>query len=122
MKKYNLFLDDDRNVEDVTWGNTKFFESKHRWVVVRTAAQFVATLISEGIPSRISFDNDIKDFTGHNGSEITGYDIAKSLVNYCIDNSIRLPKVQAHSMNVVDQPKIEAYFANALFHHPHLAE
>jgi len=30
------------------------------------------------------------------------------------------PRVVSHSKNIVDQPKIEAYFKNAAYHHPHL--
>ena len=116
---YNLFLDDDRIPQDVFWKKDVEY-TQYRWVIVRTAAQFMAQIIMHGIPAFVSFDNDINDFTGPEGKEITGYDLAKFLCMHCIDNNIQLPKVVSHSKNIVDQPKIEAYYKNASFHHPHL--
>lgn len=116
---YNLFLDDERDPQHVHWKHEVEY-THYRWVVVRTAAQFIAQLVTHGIPAFVSFDNDIQDFTGKDGKEITGYDMAKMLCYFCIDNNIKFPKVVSHSKNVVDQPKIEAIFKNATYHHPHL--
>lgn len=116
---YNLFLDDERFPEDVYWVKD-FNYSDYEWIIVRNAAQFAARLISDGIPTLVSFDNDIQDFSGFRGVEITGYDLAKSLCLHCIDNDLKFPNVLAHSMNVVNQPKILSFFAAAARHNPHL--
>lgn len=119
MNTYNLFLDDERFPSDVYW--VKGFDYvKHDWIIVRTAAQFIAQLVSAGLPSVVSFDNDIQDYTGEGGAEITGYDLAKSLCMFCVDNNFKFPQVFSHSMNQVNQPKILAFFMNAARHNPHL--
>lgn len=46
-------------------------------------------------------------------SEKTGYDCAKWLVDYCIDNKLTLPKhVYVHSMNPVGKKNIQMLFTN----------
>lgn len=116
---YNLFLDDERFPSDVYWVRG-FDYTKHDWIIARNAAQFIARLVSDGIPALVSFDNDLQDFSSLNGAEITGYDLAKSLCMHCIDDELKFPNVLAHSMNQVNQPKILAFFANAALHNPHL--
>jgi len=118
-KFYNLFLDDDRAPADVFWKKEVEYV-KTRWVVVRTAQDFKDQITYNGIPAFVSLDNDIQDFTGPDKTEIIGLDLAKWLVNFCIDHQLPFPHVVSHSKNIVDQPKIEALFKNATFHHPHL--
>lgn len=54
MKTF-LFLDDEREPEDVTWINLPVYD----WDIVRTQAQFEHHLTVFGIPDHISFDNDL---------------------------------------------------------------
>ena len=44
--------------------------------------------------------------------EKTGYDCAKWLVEYCLDNDLSLPKYQVHSMNPVGKKNILDYLSN----------
>lgn len=54
MKTF-LFLDDERNPEDVTWIALPNYD----WDIVRTQAQFEHHVTVFGIPDHISFDNDL---------------------------------------------------------------
>ncbi len=45
-------------------------------------------------------------------SEKTGYDCAKWLVNFCMDNNLELPEYYAHSMNTVGRRNILGYLDN----------
>ena len=42
----------------------------------------------------------------------TGFDCAKWLVNYCIDNNKELPKWYKHSANPVGKENIDRYLTN----------
>lgn len=56
----NLFLDDERNPADVTWIDI----GTGPWDIVRTQEQFEDYLLANGMPDRISFDNDLGDGMG----------------------------------------------------------
>jgi hypothetical protein len=45
-------------------------------------------------------------------SEKTGYDCAKWLVNFCMDNNLKLPEYYVHSMNPVGRRNILGYLDN----------
>lgn len=119
MTKYNLFLDDIRFPKDA-WGYTKFYPHlESEWEIARNYEQFVEIIEEKGMPDLISFDHDLADshYTPSHlwsdydkskewqeqqvHSEKTGYDCAKWLVNYCLDNNVQLPKYFVHSMNPV---------------------
>lgn len=121
MSIYNLFLDDERVPLDVTNFSQDPIYKELSWFVVRTAFSFKAAITEQGIPDVVSFDNDIQDFSGDEGAEITGYMLAHWLINYCIDHNLKFPRVvQAHSRNCVDQPKILGTFDNARRFYPEL--
>jgi hypothetical protein len=44
--------------------------------------------------------------------EKTGYDCAKWLVDYCIDNQANLPDYLVHSANPIGKKNIESYLEN----------
>jgi hypothetical protein len=44
--------------------------------------------------------------------EKTGYDAAKWLIEFCMDNEVVLPKFLVHSQNPVGRENIELYLAN----------
>ena len=56
-------------------------------------------------PDAICFDHDL-------GEDKTGYDIAKYLVNKCIDNNLSLPKYACHSSNPVGRKNILSLLDN----------
>ncbi len=115
---YNLFLDDERKVSDVTWVDLPLVE----WVIVKNYKQFVEIIERRGIPLRVSFDNDLADvhykayfedsryvpdyLEKYNFKEKTGYDCAKWLVNYCLDRNLDLPEYFVHTMNVIGKDYI----------------
>ncbi len=123
---YNLFLDDFRYPEDC-------FEYTHNtlylledWVTVRSYDEFVKYIQENGLPEMISFDHDLAD--EHYGihdhleemeyatyQEKTGYDCAKWLINYCMDNNKKLPAtILIHSMNVAGSQNIKSLFESYL--------
>lgn len=67
-----IYLDDVRPIPD-------------GFVGVRSYAEFVTYIFQNGLPDFISFDHDL-------GMEESGFDCAKWLVNYCLDNEVKLQR------------------------------
>lgn len=114
MSKYAIFLDDERNVSDVTW--VKYPEGLD-WCVVRTMCDFMFAITQTPFEdiSVISFDHDIAEYNA-NGCEVTGYDCLKWLVEYCQDNGVQMPECVFHTQNPVGKYNMESYYANYLAH------
>lgn len=64
----------------------------------KTYDEFVKTLNKVKIPDSVYFDHDLGDTDNPEG-EKTGYDCAKYLIDFCIDNNIKLPKFYSQSDN-----------------------
>lgn len=80
--------------------------------VIRTYDDFVNHIKQYGIPKFISFDHDLADFD-ENGTERTGYDAAKFLVEYMIEYNIQVRfEYYVHSANPVGKHNIESYLEN----------
>lgn len=111
QKGYNLYLDDVRTPK------------KGVWKIVRSFEEFVAIIVTEGLPNEISFDHDLGEehinyFFDNGGKENppnpqkanfrekTGYDAAKWLVEFCYENGLPLPKYNVHSANPVGKQNI----------------
>lgn len=73
---------------------------------VRTQSEFVKYIKENGLPDLISFDNDLGIGNGE------GYDCAKWLVEYCMDNNIQVSKWHIHSANPVAKENIENLLIN----------
>lgn len=132
---YNLFLDDYRHPKDC-------FEYTHQsiyliedWIVVRNYDCFVKHIESHGLPEIISFDHDLAsehynpDLHGSETynelydsfEEKTGYDCAKWLIDYCIDNNIELScLIYIHSMNPYGSQNIKSLFDTYYKYHKRL--
>lgn len=129
---YKLFLDDIRNpVHCVTymhlrigWKNPIYLQND--WLIARNYEMFKATLEKEGLPEFVSFDHDLcrehytmvwDDICNVESNNIvyekTGLDCAKYLVNYCLDNKLKLPEYAVHSMNPVGTHNIKEYLEKA---------
>ena len=67
--------------------------------------EFVDYLERKGLPDFISFDHDL-------GEDLSGYDCAKYLVEYCLEHQLPLPDYQVHSQNPVGKEKIERLLEN----------
>lgn len=120
---YNLFLDDVREPDDVFGytGNQLYLIG---WKIVRNYDQFVRCIEKNGIPKAISFDHDLGSesykYVNHKNiaydkihkyGEKTGFDCAKWLIDYCINNKLELPEtILIHSMNVTGAANIKSLF------------
>lgn len=132
---YNLFLDDERFPGDVTWVQLPSnMRINHK--IVRNYEEFVYLIYHNGLPATVSFDHDLADehyrhmltdttlnhyttfiaddegglnVTFDYGAEKTGFDCAKWLVQYCINNKLKFPEYQVHSMNPVGAERIRQY-------------
>jgi len=107
---YKLFLDDIRTPLGVSLFSSNPLYKHDNWVIVRTYNEFVKIITERGLPLLVSFDHDLADF--NNNIEKTGYDCAKWLVNYCIDNNLDLPDYLVHSWNNVGSKNITSYIEN----------
>lgn len=122
-REKGLFLDDVR---------TPSTSNEIEWSIVRSYKDFVNWIISNGMPDRVSFDHDLAmehtlsyidqckgenlanatiDYS--NFKEKTGYDCAKWLCEYCLDNNLLLPPViTVHSANYPGSMNIMNYITN----------
>lgn len=112
---YNLFLDDDpiRIPNKLGWIKLPLVE----WTIARNYQQFCDIINKQGCPRIVSFDHDLADVhygvdwdrRGNDYSGIkekTGYDCARFLVNYCLNNNQEFPLYYVHSMNPVGRNNI----------------
>jgi len=88
----NLYLDDLRPIPQ-------------GFIGVRSYAEFVTYIETNSLPDFISFDHDL-------GLQENGFDCAKWLVNYCLDNNKKLPDFTIHSQNPVGKKNIESLLNN----------
>lgn len=117
---WRMFLDDLREPEYIktfNWGH--LYEPKD-FVVARSYDTAVRLCEAQGCPSFITFDHDLG--LESDGSEKTGYDLAKWLVDKDMD-SIEQGKgyfipdefdFEVHSSNPVGQQNIIMYLINYL--------
>ena len=73
---------------------------------VKTQSEFEKYIKENGLPDLISFDNDLGIGNGE------GYDCAKWLVEYCMNNNVHLPEWYVHSSNPVAQENINQLLLN----------
>ena len=109
-----LFLDDERNPEDVTWAD---YPVDVEFIVVRTFRDFLGEILFLTMHEpqfMVSLDHDIQDFRT-NGQEATGYDCVKALVELLLDYKAP-PDVTlfAHTQNPVGKKNILSYWQNYL--------
>lgn len=72
---------------------------------VHNYEEFVRYISEKGLPDFISFDHDL-------GEGKSGYDCAKFLVKYCMNNQSKLPEFTVHSQNPVGKENIERLLGN----------
>lgn len=114
MKKLKtlIFLDDERNFEDVTW---KGYIGYDNIIIVRNFDQFKTAIMQvEDLKTiDLSLDHDIQDFS-EDGEERTGYTCVKWLCDYVYDADLDLREtfVTVHSKNPIGQKNIEMYLVN----------
>lgn len=89
---HNLFLDDLRSIPE-------------GFIGVKNFNEFIIFIKLNGLTKFISFDHDL-------GEGKTGYDCAKFLISYCLDNNLSLPNWKVHSQNPVGKENIEKLLYN----------
>lgn len=95
-----LWLDDSRDPMTRNWlVFSPIPPSEVIWV--KNYDQFVDWISINGLPDAICFDHDI-------GSDKSGYDCAKWLVDYCMDNDLDLPLWNIQSANPVGKDNINS--------------
>ena len=116
----NLFLDDIRMPRQATKVKLPLVE----WTIVRNYEEFVRAVKTRGVPRRVTFDHDlgpehyVHDWAGNNikPEQLTGYDCAKWLCDYCIDNNEKFPNYLIHSWNRIGSENIKGYITNFIKH------
>jgi len=123
-----LFLDDVRVPYDVfKMIINPIYENNEDWVIVKHYYEFVDYIKENDIPEFISFDHDLSfdhylsenqegDIDYVSLKEKTGYDCAKWLVEYCLENNLTIPDYYVHSANPVGKKNIEGFLENAKKH------
>lgn len=111
-----IFLDDERNFEDVTWIKYPEYNVK----IVRNMKEFINEVLLNSdnmCNTDYSFDHDIMDFV--DDKENTGYTCVQWLCDYIIDNYIdnidmimNSITIYVHSKNPIGKMNIETYYEN----------
>ncbi len=104
MMSYTMYLDDKAN------------PTNNYDVIVRSYAEAVEWVLKNGIPSFISFDNDLED--SKEGQNIyTGYDFAKWIVKMAFEEALHFPSnfsFDVHCGDAVARNNINAILNNYL--------
>lgn len=116
-----LIIDDLRTLEmcyNAVLGRLDFEDpnifKEGNWVIVRTYDEFVNYINANPMPDIISFDHDLADFIEVGGEKVerTGNTCANWLVEYCMDNDVKLPEYHVHSSNNRGIENITSYLDN----------
>ena len=110
MNKTYLWLDDMRDPNVYRWiaeYMPEYEPSVDKIVWVKDYNEFVDYINTNGLPDEIFFDHDLG-----NSEEQTGYDAAKWLVDYCMDNDLDLPEWGVQSANPVGVDNINGILRN----------
>lgn len=118
---WNLFIDDERDLKDVTWAPWQVQEKyrNEEWVIARSYGEALVNFAQRGFPTFVSFDHDLGE------GENTGHDVAKFLVEADIkfrDRGIyeyRFPQnfdFYVHSKNPIGKANIEGLLNNYMKH------
>lgn len=114
-----LWLDDVRDPHTNDW--LVFSPIAHTEVIwVTDYVSFVNWITENGLPDGICFDHDLSDFQAMKSGfpemmedvpwpshERTGMDCAKWLVEYCLDNNLKLPAYNIQSANPAGKANID---------------
>lgn len=101
-----LWLDDYRDpYTRPDWLVFSPIEQPFKVYWAKSYKSFIQYIIEFGLPDAICFDHDL-------GTSETGYDCAKWLVEYCIDNDKALPLFNIQSANPVGAENIRMLLNN----------
>lgn len=109
-----IWIDDIRDPNKHIWKNwinRQFTPSYNHIIWLKSYDDCVAWIKKNGLPNAICFDHDLGDVDkGH--QEKTGYDCAKYIVDYCMDNNEPFPPYAIQSDNGPGRQNIESYIEN----------
>ena len=90
MIKKLIWLDDERDPFKDKWiSSYSPIGTNCEIIWLKSFYEFKEEIDKNGLPDAICFDHDLSDI--ENPKEMTGYDCAKYLVDYCIDNNLDIP-------------------------------
>ena len=97
-----IWLDDLRDPKDLRldWLAYSPIGKEVEVIWVKNMQEFVSWIQANGLPEGICFDHDLGE------NEPTGYDCAKWLVEYCLDNKVLPPLWACQSANPVGKVNI----------------
>lgn len=118
-----LWLDDIRNPFENNWLVFSPIEQPFEVIWVKSYIEFTEWIKNNNLPDAICFDHDLgldvkinlrsKGISKKKSRKIykemnekNGYDCAKWLVEYCIDNNLMIPKYNIQSANPVGKENI----------------
>ena len=107
IKLKGLFLDDERNPQDLTWIQ---YPENIEWVVARSYTEFFEVFQQNYDFDLISFDHDIQSYIDN--QEKTGYDCIKTLLNYYPEDYIEGVLFFFHTQNPIGKKNMESYYQN----------
>ena len=118
-----LWLDDVRDPFQNDWLNFSPIGKLVDVHWVTTYQEFIDWIMNNGLPDAVCFDHDLSDLQAFKSSyhemvediecnEKAGYDCAKWLVDYCIDNNKPLPEYAIQSANPVGKENINSLLTN----------
>lgn len=97
-----------RNPFENNWLRYAPIKNPYEVIWLKSHYEFTQWIELNGLPTAICFDHDLGIV--NNTEEKTGYDCAKWLVNYCIDNKLHLPLYNIQSSNPVGKANINGLF------------
>lgn len=109
---YHLFIDDERDPNDVTWAENlteQYMYNVYDWIIARNWYEVEDIILTYGMPNLISFDHDLGE------NEKTGYEISQRICEMIMDGKEELPKdfsFLVHSKNPVGAENIRSYMNN----------
>lgn len=112
--KILVWIDDIRDPNEPKWKNWIKRNSPIpdpddiHWV--KSYNEFVNWVEKFGRPNCICFDHDLGDIGDH--QEKTGYDCAKYMVEWCMDNVVKFPEYAIQSDNTPGRENISKYIEN----------
>jgi hypothetical protein len=126
-----LWLDDIRNPHEDNWLVFSPIEQPFAVIWVKSYNEFTMWIKAYGLPDAVCFDHDLgmdvaikarekgmskRKSRALKQEEKTGFDCAKWLVDYCIDNNKPLPLYNIQSANPVGKENIDTLLKNYLKH------
>jgi hypothetical protein len=117
----NIFIDDFRIPLDAFVYTKNVSYLKEEWIIVRSYNEFVKYINEHQLPDLVSFDHDLcddhynPDIQPDTYKEKTGYECAKFLVEYHMNNPSQIfPKFMIHTQNTRGGENIFYYIKSYL--------